>query len=533
MRRPAVAVWMVAVVTGCLGGAAADPATAQAAQQSAFVLLVGSDTLAVENVARTPTRLEGDLVGRATGRALYSLRLGPAATVEEMTLRAWMPGRVGDDAPAQDVQLTLAGDTVQLDVTGAAGTRTERLATRSGALPYVNPSFALVEQVLARSRALGDDGNVVPLFFLAGGQTLDATVTWVTRDSATIVIGGTEMHAVVRGDGSLLRAAVPAQGLTVTRTDGVHIPPPAVAPPDYSGPDGAPYGAESVIVPTPAGHTLAGTLTRPHGAERVPAAVMITGSGAQDRDQALPMLPGYRPFRDIADTLSRRGIAVLRLDDRGYGESTGTFAEATTADLADDVRAALAYLRTRPDIDAGRLALVGHSEGGIIAPKVAVTDTALAAIVLIAGTSRPGRVIIEHQQRYAIERSAAIPVEARDSAYLAAREQLEGQAGRSPWLSFFLDYDPRPAAKRVRRTPVLVLHGETDRQVPVEQAEELGAAFRAGGNPDVTVQVFPGINHLLLPDPDGNPAGYTRLEARAVAAPVLGVLADWLSERLN
>ena len=143
---------------------------------------------------------------------------------------------------------------------------------------------------------------------------------------------------------------------------------PAVVKVDYSAPPGAPYEAIAVTVPSPAGHTLAGTLTLPKGASRahpVAAIVTITGSGPEDRDEALPGVDGYRPFRQFADSLGRRGIAVLRMDDRGYGESTGKHKGATSADFADDIRAGLAYLRTRPEIDAKRLGLLGHSEGGL------------------------------------------------------------------------------------------------------------------------------------------------------------------------
>src|SRR5687768_14137294 len=155
---------------------------------------------------------------------------------------------------------------------------------------------------------------------------------------------------------------------------------PAVAPsptptpkptptPDYSAPADAPYIAEDVVVKTPAGHTLAGTLTLPKVASRkqpVSAIVTITGSGPQDRDENIG-LQGFRPFRQLADALARQGIAVLRMDDRGTGSSGGTFKGSTSADFAEDVRAGLAYLRTRPEIRADRLAVLGHSEGALIA----------------------------------------------------------------------------------------------------------------------------------------------------------------------
>jgi uncharacterized protein len=303
-------------------------------------------------------------------------------------------------------------------------------------------------------------------------------------------------------------------------------------PVDYSAPEGAPYTAEDVQVETPFGHVLAGTLTMPRGTRPVPAVVMITGSGLQDRDQAIPAIAGYRPFRDIADALSRNGIAVLRLDDRGFGASTGDAHSATSADYADDIRAALAYLRGRSDVDRGRLGLVGHSEGGMIAPMVAATDPDLAGIVLIAGPAQTGREIIVYQQRMLAARGAPEGVDL-DSLLAASARSMEEQAERSPWLRFFLEHDPLPVARKVRDVPVFVLHGETDRQVTVEQAEALAGAFREADNPDVTVTTLPGINHLLLRDEDGFPGGYAMLEDTKVAPEVLAALVDWLTQRLT
>jgi uncharacterized protein len=497
-----------------------------------YVILMGQDTFAVETFTRTADRIEGELAGPAVGRMVYTAVLGPDALFTEVRLKAWMPGTSGDAAPAQEARLTLQGDSVIAEITGAAGSVTQRIASQPGALLYLNPSFALMEQLLRSVRQAGGADATVPLFMVQGGTTLPTAVTWPTPDSAVITMGGQQMRTRVREDGRLVSGGVAAQGLSFTLVEGVAVPPPAVEPPDYSAPADAPYTAEEVLVRTPAGHTLAGTLTRPAGAAVVPAVVTITGSGSQDRDQAIPLVRGYRPFRQIADTLSRRGIAVLRLDDRGFGASTGEFAAATSADFADDIRAAVAFLRDRPDIDGRRIALVGHSEGGMIAPMVAASDTALAGIVIIAGPSRSGREIIEYQQRYAIESSAGIPAAARDSVLAAAATQLEEAAARQPWLRFFLDHDPLPAARKVS-APVLILHGATDRQVTEDQAHELAREIRLAGNPDVALHVLPGINHLLLPDEDGNPAGYTALPDRAVAPAVLGLLADWLAQRLH
>lgn len=346
---------------------------------------------------------------------------------------------------------------------------------------------------------------------------------YVRMRFATSFSGGaaaTETVVAARGDDGAWRAI------------GYFIAPGART--DYAAPAGAPYTAEDVSVPTPAGHALAGTLTLPKDAPGpVPAVVLITGSGLQDRDASLPPVPGYRFFRQVADTLSRRGIAVLRLDDRGWGGSGGDASAATSADFADDIRAAVHWLRARNGIDAGRIGLLGHSEGGIIAPMIAAEDTAIAAVALLAAQSWTGRRISDFQLQ-AYFRGQGMTDAQIDSVMPLAMQEREAAAERTPWVRFFLDYDPLPAARRVR-APVLVLQGATDQQVSAEQAEELAAAVRAGGNADVTVRILPGINHLFLLDPAGTAdvAAYAALPDKTVPPQVLGPLADWFAARLG
>lgn len=510
----------------------ATPLAAQAPAES-FVITVGADTFAVESFTRTADRVQGEIGGRALGRVAYTLSLGADAVPTALVMRAWAPGAAAEASPTYEGRLDLRGDTVLAEMARPEGPARERFNTRAGAVPYLNPSFVMIEQVVRRARAVGGDSVDVPLFLVQGGQTPTATVMRRGADSVLIVMAGLEIRAAASAEGGLLGGSIPAQGLSFVRRDGALPTTGVVERPDYSAPEGAPYTAEEVVVRTASGHTLAGTLTRPRTAGRVPAMVTISGSGPQDRDASLSILPRYRPFREIADTLARRGIAVLRLDDRGTGASTGSFAGATTADFADDVRAALAYLRARPDVDAGRLGLIGHSEGGLIVPMVAATDTALRAAVVVAGPARTGREILRFQQRSMIDRAPGLSAAGRDSAFAAAQTALDTEAARQPWLRFFLDHDPLPTAGKVRRTPVLVLHGETDRQVTAEQAEALAEAFRAAGNRDVTVRVLPEVNHLLLRDPDGDPSRYTTLPSREVAPEVLGVLAEWVSSRLG
>ena len=318
------------------------------------------------------------------------------------------------------------------------------------------------------------------------------------------------------------------------RSAGYFIAPRQAQRPDYAAPAGAPYAAEEAAVPTPAGHALAGTLTLPRNASgRVPAVVLITGSGAQDRDAATPYVPGYRFFRQIADTLGRRGIAVLRLDDRGWGASGGDISAATTEDLAADIRAAVEWLRARPEVDPARIGLVGHSEGAVIAPMLAGADPRVRVVALLAGPSWSGRRVLDYQLRGALA-AQGLAGAALDSAFTAAVPERDAEAAKVPWVRWYMEYDPLPAARRLR-APVLVLHGGTDRQVTPEQAEELGAAILAGGSTDVTVQVFPELNHLFLRDAEGtaDPTHYARLPSQQVPAEVLGALADWLADRLT
>ena len=288
------------------------------------------------------------------------------------------------------------------------------------------------------------------------------------------------------------------------------------------------------MIQTPMGHTLAGTITIPKGASaraRVPAVVTITGSGSQDRDEAIPLFKGYRIFREIADTLGRRGIAVLRMDDRGFGGSGGDAASSTSADFAQDIQAGLAYLRTRPEIDPAKLALVGHSEGGIIAPKVALAEPQLAGIVLLAGTAYAGRPILTFQLSNAIKNDTSLTPTQRDSALAALPATIDAGAAQSPWMRYFLDYDPSVTARKVT-TPVLILNGETDLQVTVDHVPLLEKAFKAAGNRDVTAKILPNLNHLFVYDPEGFPGRYVQLPSFAVDKGALGVVADWLAKRL-
>jgi uncharacterized protein len=332
---------------------------------------------------------------------------------------------------------------------------------------------------------------------------------------------------------TLLSTALPlaAQG---ARQAGRGAPRDTARKTDYSAPAGAPYTAENVTVQTPMGHSLAGTLTLPIGASRdnpVPGVVTSTGSGPEDRDEYIG-IEGYRPFRQLADSLSRRGIAVLRMDDRGFGASTGTHKGATSADFAEDVRAGLAYLRARPEIDARRLALLGHSEGGLIVPLAALKEPDLRAMVLLAGPANRGRPILEYQLRNLATNNQKLTTVQRDSAIAHIPTEIDSLIAADPWMAFFLDYDPLVTARKLK-TPVLILNGGTDQQVTPDQVPKLVAAFAEAGNRDITARVFGNVNHLFIYDPSGFPMGYTSLTRRTVEPEVVGAVVEWLVARLR
>ncbi len=519
---------------GCFAVAAGMSTVLQAqAPTRTFVLRSGADTISVERITRSPGRLEGELLFRGGNqRWHYIATVAPDERVLSMENEVRFATDLATAPARQTARLAFAGDSVFISITSPASQQ-QRLGTRSGAIPYVNPSFGLVEQAIRRGLVVKGDSLDIPLFALIGGSTLMATLVRSGPDSVMFTLGGIPTRLSVASDGRIRGGAVPAQGLRLDVVEGAMGTSFLTAKPDYSAPAGAPYTAVSVRIPTPMGHTLAGTLTMPAGAKRpVPAVVTITGSGPEDRDEAIPPVKGYRPFREIADALGRRGIAVLRMDDRGFGDSEGTHATATSRDFADDIRAGLAFLRTRPGIDGKRLALVGHSEGGLIAPLIAVTDPGLKGIVLMAGPAFTGRKILEYQNRYVVDQTPNLSPRARDSLVTVALRTLDSTSAAQAWLRFFLAHDPAVTARQVRM-PVLIQQGETDRQITADQATALERAFRAGGNQDVTLRIYPGTNHLFLDDPDGNPATYSSLKTTTLRAEVLRDIVRWLTRRLR
>lgn len=312
--------------------------------------------------------------------------------------------------------------------------------------------------------------------------------------------------------------------------------------------------------------TLAGTLTVPKGDGPFPVAIMISGSGPQDRDESLL---GHKPFLVIADHLTRSGIAVLRFDDRGVAGSTGDFSKATSADFAKDVGAGIDFLKTNPKIDSGKIGLVGHSEGGLIAPIVAAERDDVAFIVLMAGPGVDGARILESQSSAMLEASGEseamiqanrqifavalevvrsgdqVTAEAIESACRAELEKIEDEKIRetmetnlaalgpmlvSPWMQYFIKYDPAVSLKKVE-CPVLALNGEKDLQVLVDlNLDAIEKALTDGGNESFSIVRFPNMNHLFQEtEGPGLPANYGSIE-ETFSPKALNAISEWIQK---
>ena len=334
-----------------------------------------------------------------------------------------------------------------------------------------------------------------------------------------------------------------------------------------------PYHAEEVrFENTRAGIVLAGTLTLPRAESIFPAVILISGSGPQNRDEEVF---GHKPFLVLSDHLTRNGIAVLRFDERGIGNSEGDFNTANSLDLASDVESALKYLLTRKEINHEQTGLIGHSEGGIIAPMVANNSENVDFIVLLAGTGVRGDRLILMQQELLLrangideqdielaqiftEGSFQIIFQNENTAMLQTEltdyykqnqdnipnslkpqgmdfeEIINLQVAQltSPWMVFFLKYDPVPALEKVK-CPVLAINGEKDLQVPPEiNLEAIRSAIRKGGNKNVTVRELPGLNHMFQECETGTPNEYSVIE-QTFSPSALTEITDWILQQVE
>lgn len=351
--------------------------------------------------------------------------------------------------------------------------------------------------------------------------------------------------------------------LTLRQTDAVKKP----ARPQHPLPP-YPYEVKEVSFRNEAdGITLCGTFTYPSQKEAFPAVVLISGSGKQNRDEEIM---GHKPFLVIADYLTRNGIGVLRFDDRGEGCSEGDFASATSESFSRDVLAAVSFLKAQNNVIKDRIGLIGHSEGGMIAPMVAAVDHDISFIILLAGPGTNGMEIILDQTEL-ILRSNAVGEEEIKRKIKANREifemvlhskdipktqsriankifkqlkqetsgeisddllrrqaDIQAEMVCSPWFRFFLNYDPAIALSKLK-CHVLALNGSLDLQVPADKnLSAIEKILRESGNQTYTIKKFEGLNHLFQHATTGNPAEYVKIE-ETFAQEVLEYIKDWIT----
>lgn len=330
-----------------------------------------------------------------------------------------------------------------------------------------------------------------------------------------------------------------------------------------------PYYEEEVVFQNEGDSlSLAGTLTLPEEMGVYPAVILISGSGPQNRNEEVF---GHRPFLVLADYLTQKGIAVLRYDDRGTAESTGNFASATSQDFASDVVSAINYLKSREEIDNNRIGLIGHSEGGLIAPMVVNQTNDVAFMVLLAGTGVPGKEISRMQGRTlldvdvsdreaynrfidetveiaASERSIEIKREELTQHYKNSAEVLDELLPESidfdafveqqvegalrPWSQFFYNYDPVDELQKIT-IPVLSLIGSNDVQVPPQMNHPpIRKALDEAENEDVTIKELEGLNHMFQESETGSMLEYAEIE-QTMSPIALEEISHWILNRIG
>ncbi len=390
--------------------------------------------------------------------------------------------------------------------------------------------------------------------------------------SLTVKVIGGGLEGDLTEDGGMIRASWSQGGvslpLELKRIDTV----PQFHRPQEPQPP-LPYDERDVTYENKdAGITLAGNLSVPRAVGPFPVVILITGSGPQDRNETVM---GHRPFLVLSDHLTRLGIAVLRVDDRGVGQSSGDFKAATGLDFLGDVLAGVEYLKTLKEIDSHKIGLIGHSEGGMIAPMAAVKSADVAFLVLLAGPGIPGDELLLLQQALiekamgasddVISRSGkiqeqvlAVAKSSLDSAAAAVKigqiiedglaqmteeektqlgynpemVEISVQQALSPWFRHFLAYDPGPTLEKVS-CPVLAINGEKDLQVPPKQnLSAIAESLQKAGNKDVTVRELPGLNHLFQTAETGSPAEYAKIE-ETFSPSALGLIGDWILARVT
>lgn len=511
--------------------AAQQPAAAQGDTRT-YLIFVGASAVGREELTVTSDSDGVTLSGRTT--------IGPPANIttrraEIRYRRDWTPVSVDIDATLNNTPLVFQAT---LDAP----------APRTFILPN---ALLTANEALGRWLATSADMTGEMRAFLAPGVTIPFRVasTGTERMQAGTAAfdvrtydlrfsnpdGETAIALATTTEGALVRMSVPSQGVEIIRQDLANA---LTRRQTFSHP-----GDESVMIPA-AGFNLGATLTRPSGANlpaRLPAVVLLAGSGANDRDGTAAGIP---IIGQIAGALADAGFLVVRYDKRGSGQSGGRTESATLSDFAEDARAVVNWLRRRDDVDDDRIAVIGHSEGAMVALLAAARERRIRAVGAIAAPSGTGAELILEQQQHALdvinapaaEREAKVALQRQiQDAVLTGRgwdgvpADLRRQAD-TPWFQSLLAWDARTVLEDVRQ-PLLLVYAELDRQVPIAHAARMSTLAQTESDSDaVELVTVRGVNHLLVPATTGEASEYLTLTDRNVSRDVTMAITGWLNK---
>lgn len=552
LRRVRVAPGLLAalLLAGATPATAQNPAAAESDARSYLVFLnarlLGREEVMVRRegdawVIRGTSRLGGSLQAEITRAELrYDAQWHPQSSTLEGSIRG----------TALSISTTFTGGSASSTVIEGEATVTKTDAVSADTIVLPNVFFGAYA-ALARRLTSAAPGTELRAFIQPQAEMpvavraraderfeLPQETLPVTRFSIVITTPGgeTPMTLWVDASGSLVRLSVPSQYLDVARED---VSSAAVRLSSFVLDD-----EESVRIAA-SGFNLAAAVVKPaQAAGRLPAVVLVGGSGQTDRDGIVAGIP---VLGQLARALREAGFLVVRYDKRGVGQSGGRTETAGLSDFAEDVRAAVHYLEDRDDVDRDRIAVVGHSEGAWVALQAAARDKRIRAVVLAAGPASTGADLVLEQQQSALmllktpdaERQAKTELQQRIHAAVTGIGTWEGipddlrRQADTAWFQSFLTFDPARVMKDVRQ-PLLIVHGELDRQVPVTHAERLAVMARARKrNTGVDVAVVPGVNHLLAAAKTGQIDEYASIEPKDVAPAVTGAMSTWLARTLG
>jgi pimeloyl-ACP methyl ester carboxylesterase len=540
--------------------AAGTPSSAQqqaepafpAGATSSFMIFLRGNAVGIEQTAVSRVPEGWQILG--TGRLAQPFDL-IARRLEVRYTADWKPLAFSIDTTVrgqfQRIITTVDGNMATSDVT--AGTETTRKTDP------IDPSSLLLPNVLygpyealAAQLRTAPAGSTLPAYLVPVGsmdiRVGDSTTEQIqttarlitarrTRITMSLSNAPSEVNVWADENGRLLRLTVPAQGLDVARTDIASVSARQVA---ISRPN------DEAVRILANGFSLAGTLSKPAEPSKalLPAVVLVGDAGPADRDG---LVAGIPVLGQLAGALADAGFSVLRYDKRGIGQSGGRAEGVTLTDYADDARAVVKFLTSRKDVDAKRIALAGHGEGGLVALTTAAIEKRVAAVALLATPGVSGAELVLQQQEHALakmnitdaEKQARIAMQRRineaavtgkglDQFTADIRRQVE-----DPGFQSLLAADPAKLMTRVRQ-PILVVQGELDTQVAPSNADRL-AALATARKPPLAADVakVPGVNHLLAMSVTGEADEYEKLPLKQISQAVSSAVVEWLKKILK